>query len=307
MLDAFVGSGATAAKGLVPAPSTTAGTSSFLREDGSWQIPNSMDLLYNDMDISDTSLYTTGRLTVLATTGTAPATSTANAQLPTGANVYGAVYTQKISRTRIQQIYYTKNDGQAWLRSYGDGSTWSSWVPLAVTMSGDATQSLTGAVTIANSAVTTAKVADNSITGAKIALGADAQGDIMYYNGTDWVRLAKGTAGQVLTMNGGATAPSWAASSGGGGSSLYDSTTIDDGNWSGNTDYTKTITVTGAAVGNIVTVSVSADLYEAALSNSTNLILHGYVTSANTVKIWARVGAWTTIPVNAKYYVVVHQ
>ena len=43
--------------------------------------------------------------------------------------------------------------------------------------------------------VTTAKLANNSVTGAKIALGSDAQGDIMYYNGTDYIRLAKGTAG----------------------------------------------------------------------------------------------------------------
>ena len=35
----------------------------------------------------------------------------------------------------------------------------------------------------------------------------------MYYNGTDYVRLAKGTAGQVLTINSGATAPEWAADS----------------------------------------------------------------------------------------------
>jgi len=55
---------------------------------------------------------------------------------------------------------------------------------------------------------------DNTVTGAKIALGSDAQGDIMYYNGTDYVRLAKGTAAQVLTINSGATAPEWAASSG---------------------------------------------------------------------------------------------
>lgn len=41
------------------------------------------------------------------------------------------------------------------------------------------------------------------------------QGDLIYHNGTDNVRLAKGTAGQVLTMNGGATAPEWAAAAGG--------------------------------------------------------------------------------------------
>src|SRR3990167_5047141 len=40
------------------------------------------------------------------------------------------------------------------------------------------------------------------------------QGDIIYHNGTDNVRLAKGTALQGLRMNSGATAPEWAASGG---------------------------------------------------------------------------------------------
>ena len=41
---------------------------------------------------------------------------------------------------------------------------------------------------IAANAVTGAKFADNSITGAKIALTGNVSGDIMYYDGTDWVR-----------------------------------------------------------------------------------------------------------------------
>ena len=64
--------------------------------------------------------------------------------------------------------------------------------------------------------VTSAKIASNSVTGAKIALGSDAAGDTLYYNGTDYVRLAKGAAAQVLTMNGGATAPAWATAAAGG-------------------------------------------------------------------------------------------
>ena len=34
-------------------------------------------------------------------------------------------------------------------------------------------------------------------------------GDLMYYNGTDVVRLGIGTAGQGLIVNSGATAPQW--------------------------------------------------------------------------------------------------
>jgi hypothetical protein len=52
---------------------------------------------------------------------------------------------------------------------------------------------------------------DNTVTGAKIALGSDAAGDVMYYNGTNYIRLAKGTNGEVLTLASGV--PSWAADS----------------------------------------------------------------------------------------------
>lgn len=34
-------------------------------------------------------------------------------------------------------------------------------------------------------------------------------GDMMYFDGSNFLRLAKGTAGQALTMNSGATAPEW--------------------------------------------------------------------------------------------------
>ena len=55
------------------------------------------------------------------------------------------------------------------------------------------------------------------MNGTHIALGSDAAGDVMYYNGTDYVRLAKGTAGQVLKINSGATAPEWGADTAGAG------------------------------------------------------------------------------------------
>ena len=61
------------------------------------------------------------------------------------------------------------------------------------------------------SATTLNVPADNSVTGAKIALGSDAAGDIMYYNGTDYARLGVGSAGQMLQVNSGASAPEWTA------------------------------------------------------------------------------------------------
>jgi len=75
----------------------------------------------------------------------------------------------------------------------------SSGVPTFVTISSDVTLADGGAVTIAN----------NSVDGTDIALGSDVAGDIMYYNGTDYVRLGIGSAGQVLEVNSGGTAPEW--------------------------------------------------------------------------------------------------
>ena len=69
--------------------------------------------------------------------------------------------------------------------------------------------------------IDTDAIAANAINGSKIAMGSDASGDILYNNGTDYVRLAKGTDGQVLTLASGV--PSWAAAGGGAFSKVYKS------------------------------------------------------------------------------------
>ena len=67
--------------------------------------------------------------------------------------------------------------------------------------------------TPADGSVTAAKLGVNSVDGTKIAMGSDARGDILYHGATDYARLAKGTASQVLTM--GANDPAWADAAGG--------------------------------------------------------------------------------------------
>jgi hypothetical protein len=54
-------------------------------------------------------------------------------------------------------------------------------------------------------------VDNNVIDGANIALGSDAQGDVMFYGGTDYERLAPGTSGQFLQTQGAAADPQWAS------------------------------------------------------------------------------------------------
>lgn len=88
-----------------------------------------------------------------------------------------------------------------------------------VFMSGDATIDNSGILTIGNDKITTTKIldanittsklADNSVDGSKINLTSNSLGDLMYYNGTDWVVLTPGTSGYVLQTNGIGAAPSW--------------------------------------------------------------------------------------------------
>ena len=53
-----------------------------------------------------------------------------------------------------------------------------------------------------------------------VSIPTVAQGDILYYNGSNWVRLPAGTSGNVLQTNGTGANPSWVAPSGGGGGAV---------------------------------------------------------------------------------------
>lgn len=77
-------------------------------------------------------------------------------------------------------------------------------VATSVALSGDATLAASGALTIAA----------NAVQGTDISIASEATGDLMCFNGTDWVRIAAGTTGQVLTGVTGAC-PTMQAAAGG--------------------------------------------------------------------------------------------
>jgi hypothetical protein len=62
-------------------------------------------------------------------------------------------------------------------------------------------------------------VEECSVSAALSMIGA-TQGNILYYDGANWVVLAPGTAGHFLQTQGVGSNPLWAAASGGGGSSI---------------------------------------------------------------------------------------
>lgn len=101
------------------------------------------------------------------------------------------------------------------LKTSGSNGTLS--VDTNTYLTGNQTITLSGNVTGSGTTAITTTIANNSITGAMIALGSDTHGDILFYNGTDWARLAAGTSGRFLQTNGAGFAPSWETVSAGSG------------------------------------------------------------------------------------------
>lgn len=63
---------------------------------------------------------------------------------------------------------------------------------------------------IADNAITNSKIIANAVDGTKIQVTGEAEGSMLFNNGTDWLNFPKGDAGQVLQMNAAGTAPEWA-------------------------------------------------------------------------------------------------
>lgn len=170
-----------------------------------------MDLEYTDASTMPTALQGLVQSAIKITSG-AP-TATAGKFMP-GAIIQNAVtgilYVN--SASTASPVWSVIDASTGGLPALANGTVWvgnASNVATAVTLSGDITMTNAGVTAIGAGKVLTAMIANNAVDGTKIAIGSQATGSIMYYNGTDWVVLAAGTAGQTLQMNGGATAPTW--------------------------------------------------------------------------------------------------
>jgi hypothetical protein len=108
-----------------------------------------------------------------------------------------------------------------------------------------------------------------------VATTFDAAGDLVYGTGSDtFTKLSLGTAGQVLTVNSGATAPEWKTAAGGGKilqvveGSTTTQTTINTGTF---TDTGITATITPSSATSKILVIVSASVLTYATSGTTML------------------------------------
>lgn len=83
-------------------------------------------------------------------------------------------------------------------------------------LTGNQTITLSGNVTGSGSTAITTTIANNAVTGAMINLSGNDHGDIMFYDGANWVRLPAGTSGFFLKTQGLGADPTWATPPGGG-------------------------------------------------------------------------------------------
>ena len=104
-------------------------------------------------------------------------------------------------------VYYNGTDIVKVASSVADGVTTISFGSTGLTPS----TATSGAVSVAGTlAIANGGTGQTSQTAAFDALApTTTQGDVIYFNGTDNVRLGIGTAGQALVVNTGATAPEW--------------------------------------------------------------------------------------------------
>lgn len=103
----FVKSGSTAAAGLVPKPPTTEGTTKYLREDGTWQVPPDNNTTYNSATTSAAGLMSAEDKTKL------------NGIAAGATNVDGSLYVPKVSSGG----YVIRGDTNARLLTFLSGTS----------------------------------------------------------------------------------------------------------------------------------------------------------------------------------------
>jgi hypothetical protein len=160
-----------------------------------------------------------------------------------------------------------------------DGAGVMSWSDVTGTPMGGVGGDIGGTIanaTINNSAVTTAKIAANAVDGSKIALGSDAAGDLMYYNGTDYVRLAAGTNGQVLKLAAGV--PSW-----GSAAVLTNSTLVGDGQTGTELGLNLGTANTWTATQTLPTTAAQGDALVASVNAASTTVNYAKLNLANSV------------------------
>ena len=149
----------------------------------------------------------TGSPPIASSGGTTPAISISAATDSTAGSMSAA------DKTKLDTLIAAQNNGTPlsggpWETINAEGSLTASdggggVLNLNASGGGGGVTSVTGSSPIASSGGTTPNIT--------YSIASQTQGDIAYFNGTNWVRLPAGTAGQFLETQGSAANPQWAS------------------------------------------------------------------------------------------------
>ena len=143
----------------------------------------------------DTSAFSVNAIVYVGTSGDFTTTK------PTGTGLIqniGKVLRSHASNGQIEIISIGRTND---VPNIPNGTIWvgnASAVPTPVTPSGDATITNAGVISVSD-----------------LTISSEAQGDILYFNGSNWVRLGAGTSGHFLKTQGTGANPVWASAGGG--------------------------------------------------------------------------------------------
>lgn len=110
------------------------------------------------------------------------------------------------SQAQGDLVYF---DGSNWVR-LGTGSSGQQLTSGGVGANPSWTTPAAGTVTSVSGSSPIAVATGTTTPAITFAIASQAQGDTVYFNGTNWVRLAAGTSGQLLTTGGAGANPAWA-------------------------------------------------------------------------------------------------
>ncbi|MDD2707518.1 MAG: hypothetical protein PHV34_05865 [Verrucomicrobiae bacterium] len=177
-------------------------------DDTTTEVLTNLSEIQRDCAASETAAATSEtNAATSATAASASATSASGSATAAAASATSASGSATTSATQA---------GNASTLATAAGNSATAAAASETAASGSASSASTSATAAAGSASEASDSADAAAASAasvNIEAGPVA-GDMLYYDGNQWKRLAKGTAGQKLQINSGATAPEWATSGG---------------------------------------------------------------------------------------------
>jgi hypothetical protein len=203
----FGASGSSHAPGLVPDPGATAGTTHFLREDGTWVVPS------GGSGSGTVNSGTTNQLGYFAAAGT----TISGLTLGTGLSISGSTITATggsgsgtvNSGTTNQLGYYAASGTAISGLTLGTGLSISGST-ISASGGGSGTVNSGTSGNVAYYSATGTAVSGESLSALIDAAIDNTQGDLLYRGASNWTNLtAGGTVGGLLATGGASANPAW--------------------------------------------------------------------------------------------------